>query len=318
MKHVIYPEKQGTPTVDSDAGGTYAITNLTADDSRKKVWKAIDGVQTATIRLPISANAEVISLHKTNAETAICSITLDSGEVQLTDGQPAVNLGGGLVKIPSAGHGLSQGDIALIYGTTNYDGVHTMPSQAAGDGTNFVITATYVAETFAAADTVCQVVESTTHTLEGTRTYDRLWQEYTEQVAAHTATIKLTAATGETIEAGIVRAGDMLTLRNPRRGVGEQPFDYSEVEILHNGADYVVDGDVVREFSYSMDLTRDTEFRDLMDLYTHYKKNPFAMLIADSLGDDNMYCVFGKLLSPPSGSHEYTEVPTNVSIREVV
>ena len=68
-KHVIYPEKQGTPTVTSE-DASYPITNLTDNNYRKKVWKAIAGVQTATITVPVSANASVISLHNTNASSA--------------------------------------------------------------------------------------------------------------------------------------------------------------------------------------------------------------------------------------------------------
>ena len=318
MKHVIYPEKTGTPTVDSE-DANYPIANLTNNNYRKKVWKAASGVQTATIRLPISANAQVISLHKTNAETAICTITLDSAE-KIMDASPAVDAGGGTVKLQIPIHGMSEGQVILINGMTNYDGVSTLPSQALGDANNLIITATFVAETPAVTDTACVVVETTTHTLEtATRTYDRFWQEYTEQVAAHTATIKLTAATGETVEAGIVRAGGLETFNNPQYGAGETFVDFSVKEALRNGALYTKKLEIVRSFSYSMDLARESKFRDLMDLYAYYGPNPFAMLIDDAVSDDNMWCVFGAFNSVPSGSHGYpSDSVASVSILEAV
>ena len=318
MKHIVYPEKHSAASTTS-ADASYPITWLTDNAIRKKVWKAVSGVQTATVRVPIAANAEVISLHKTNAETAICTITLDSGEVELTDGVAAVNEGGGLVQIPAGGHGLSEGAVVLINGTTNYDGVHTLPSQALGSGTEFIITATYVAETFSSTDTVCEVVKTTTHTLEtSSRTYDRFWEEYTQQVAAHTATIKLTAATGETVEAGIVRAGDMLTLAGPLSDPNEKPYSHSIKKLLHGGAFYGKQLEIVRSFAYSMSLTRESQYRDLIDLYRYYDPDPFAMLISDNVDDDNQYAVFGMLDGEPDAIHKKAASVVSVRILEAV
>ena len=317
MKHVIYPEKQGTPTATS-ADANYPVTNLTANNYRKKVWKATSGVQTATLRVPISANAEVISLHNTNAETAICTITLDSAE-QTLNNAAAVDKGGGLVGIPLTGHGHSEGEILLLNGSTNYDGVYTLPSQSSGSANEIIITATYQAETFAGTETACIVIESTTHTLEtATRTYDRFWQEYTEQVAAHTATIKLTAASGETVEAGIIRAGGMQTYSNPQYGINQSPKDFSIKKQLRNGAIYTKKLEIVRAYSYSMNLVRDTKFNDLIDLYNYYGPDPFCMLIAETI-DDNYWCLFGSFDSEPLGSHGYpNESIVNVTVLETI
>ena len=318
MKHAIYPEKQGTITASSE-DGNYPATNLTGNNYRKKVWKAVAAVQTATLRVPISANAGTISLHNTNAETAICTITLDSVE-KIMSASPAVDAGGGTVKLQIPLHGMSASNIVLINGTTNYDGVSTLPSQALGDANNLIITATFVAETPAITDTACVVVESTTHTLETTtRTYDRFWQEYTKQIAAHTATIKLTAGSGETVEAGIVRAGTLLTIRNPQYGASETLVDFSVKTALRNGALYTKKLEIVRSFSYSMDVTRESQFRNLMDLYDYYGPTPFAMLIDDEVGNDNMWCVFGAFNDVPSGNHSYpSDSVVSISILEAV
>ena len=67
----------------------------------------------------------------------------------------AVDLGGApnTVKIPCVGHGFVVGDVITIANTgVNYDGIHTLPSQAAGDVDNFVITLAYNAQVFADPD----------------------------------------------------------------------------------------------------------------------------------------------------------------------
>ena len=191
MKHLIYPELQGTITATSE-NANYPATNL-VDSIRKNKWKAVDDVQSATLRVPIAGTATtpgaVLGLDNTNAETAIISITLDSSEKAFRVGD-AVDLGGGLVKLPVTDHLMVAGNVALINGTANYDGVHTLPSQAAGDAINLVITASFVAETFAITDTACVVIQTTTHSLgTGMRAFSSFWEEYTSQTAAHTATI---------------------------------------------------------------------------------------------------------------------------------
>lgn len=317
MKHVIYPEATVTVTASSE-DANYPATNLTDNDYRKKVWKANSGVQTATLRCAISGTSEVVALFGTNAETAICSITLDSAEKALV-AAAAGDIGGGLVSIPCSGHSLSQSDVVVINGTTNYDGVHILPTQAAGDVDHFIITATFVAETFAITDTVCEVIETTTHDLETTaQTYDQFWQEYTEQTAAHKATIKLTAATGETVEAGIFKAGDMLTIANPQYGVDKKPKSFSIKKELRNGALYTKAGEVIKEISYSMIVTH-AQAEDVYDLFKAIDPSPFAMLIADSVSDDNLWAFFGAFNGEPSISFSYPQhADVSVSFLEAV
>jgi hypothetical protein len=312
MKYAIYPEKQGAPTA-SSADANYPVTNLTDNNYRGKVWRAESGVQEATLRVPISANAEVFTLHGTNAETAICAITLDASEQNLNNAA-AVDEGGGLVGIPLIGHGYSEDDVDLINGSTNYDGVHILPSQAAGDANKFIITATYTAETFAGTETACVVVESTTHTLETTDyTYDRFWQKYTEQVAAHTATAKLTAGTGETVEAGIPRAGELYEIGHMNISGSEGRKSFNINHPLRAPATYKKRiAPPVRTFNYSMTLKRETMFRKLMRLHDLIDPDPFAMLLADNI-DDNMWTVFGSFTQEPSGN-PYGKIYTKASV----
>ena len=312
MKHAIYPEATVTVT-GSNEDANYPWTNLTDNNYRKKVGKA-SASQTVTLRCAIASTAEVLTLQKTNAESAICTITLDSAEVELTDGQPAVNLGGGLVKIPAGGHGLSEGDVALINGTDNYDGVHTLPSQASGDASNFVITDTYAAETFSNTDTVCEVVKTTTHTVDE----DRIWEEYTEQTAAHTATIELTAGSGEIAEAGIFKAGPLITLVNPLQRPNRRPHSYSIKKQLNNGATYGKTGDVTRFFDYQMIMTH-TQYETLETIYKAVDPDPLAILITDNMNDDNLWSIFAQFDGELSTSYiSKTYIQVSISLLETV
>ena len=66
----------------------------------------------------------------------------------------ATDEGGGLVGVPCPSHGYKEGDIVVISGSTNYEGSFTLPSQAAGSGDVFIVTAVYNAETFVGTETV--------------------------------------------------------------------------------------------------------------------------------------------------------------------
>ena len=69
------------------------------------------------------------------------------------DNAAAVDKGGGLVGLPITGHGFQAGQIVVVAGTTNYDLPvgYEIISQTTNE---IVVTATYVAETFAGTETV--------------------------------------------------------------------------------------------------------------------------------------------------------------------
>jgi len=242
---------------------------------------------------------------------------LDSAEVQLTDGQPAVDKGGGLVSIPVGGHGRSQGDVVLMHGPDNYAGVHTLPSQALGDAANLIITAAYQAETFSNTDTVCEVINTTTYALvTATRTYKQLWHEYTAQTAAHTATIILTAAAGATVQGGSFRGGVMVTLlRNPNYGISKGPHDYSIKKEYADGSRYGRKRDIVREFSITVKPSED-KFEDLYDLYEEYGPDPIMMLLVDGV-NDLKWTVFG-YIDGLGGTYGIAHVPSRFTVLEAV
>jgi len=74
----------------------------------------------------------------------------------LDAGGVAVNVGGGVVGLPYAGHPFAVGQSVRIYGTTNYEGVYTL--QASTTTTRLDILDTYVSETFDGSEQVVRVM----------------------------------------------------------------------------------------------------------------------------------------------------------------
>ena len=230
------------------------------------------------------------------------------------DGTDRVMTSPGVVGIPLAGHGYNTGDQILLNGTVNYDGVYTvLATSVAG---RIDITANYVAETFAGTETACIIIETTTHTLSGTRTYNRFWQEYTNQGAVHTTTIKLTT-TATTVQAGVIKAGVAVDFKNPQYGISEYPIDYSTVEELSNGAKYVKSRDIIRGFNVTIDVVRASDFYNLWDIIVAYGKTPMAALMAEGI-IDSQWCVFGTIESF-SGTHQHPiDSVVSLTFEEVV
>jgi hypothetical protein len=145
-------------------------------------------------------------------------------------------------------------------------------------------------------------ISTTNFTLNGTRTYNRIWLEYTSQATSHTAEIELTT-TAPTIQAGVVKAGMAVDFKNPQYGISEYPIDYSKVEELSNGAKYVKSRDIIRGFNIIVNVVRASDFYNLWDIIVAYGKTPMAVLMAENI-IDSQWCVFGTIESF-SGTHQH-------------
>jgi len=76
------------------------------------------------------------------------------------DVDDAVNVGGGVVGLPCAGHPFDVGDVIWIEGTSNYEDQHTLTSGTTANELQF--TDTYGAETFDGTETVVQYIAIST------------------------------------------------------------------------------------------------------------------------------------------------------------
>lgn len=104
--------------------------------------------------------------------TAVGTFTLEHSAVGSSvnlDVGPAVDKGAGLVGLPSTGHGFVAGQVVRIIGTTNYDG-ENFTLDATTSVNELVITATYVAETFAGTETVDDLWDAPTTAVKTTGT----------------------------------------------------------------------------------------------------------------------------------------------------
>jgi hypothetical protein len=133
--------------------------------------------------------------------------------------------------------------------------------------------------------------------------HGRYWQEYTDWGTAHTAEITLTT-TEETLEAGIVRAGELYTLKAPQYGISENLKDFSIKRELASGAYYTKKLDFVRSVSYQCPMN-DAQYHDLVDLYEFYGPDPFAMLLTDGAADTQQFAIFGNFEAAPSMTRNY-------------
>jgi hypothetical protein len=108
---------------------------------------------------PITSATEVQAYLNSLSSTFIILTRTTSGLFDTTsfdltsntiDNAAAVDKGDGTVGIPITGHDFNAKDNTTIAGTTNYDGNYDIVSETANE---IVITATYVAETFAGTET---------------------------------------------------------------------------------------------------------------------------------------------------------------------
>jgi hypothetical protein len=91
-----------------------------------------------------------------------------------------------------------------------------------------------------------------------------LWADYTAIAVAHTIKLDFVAAAGTIIEAGIIRAGDVSSFRDPSRGIQEGLKDLSVMKDLGEGGRYYKKQAVIRTFNFSVTAARDIDFYTFM------------------------------------------------------
>lgn len=140
------------------------------------------------------------------------------------------------------------------------------------------------------------------------------------RTSSFTATITLTAAAGEIVQAGRIICGNLYEFRDPSPGIREGLFDYSIVKELNNGAFYTRKRDVARTFEFSLVEDRTTDFyRYMKTIARNLGPDPTAFYIVDSGADENwiVYARFDRQM--PRGSHEFPDYSgIDTSLLEVI
>jgi len=149
--------------------------------------------------------------------------------------------------------------------------------------------------------------------------FESLWVDYTHTANAHKVLLNFSAATGTIIEAGIVKAGNVLDIDDPQYGLQESIKDYSIVKELNNGAFYVRKRDLVKTYTGSIYLAKETDYYYFMRNTALWNgPNPLAWKISENL-TNNDWIVFARFVTPPNSSHEfYSHSRVNFSLIEVI
>ena len=159
-------------------------------------------------------------------------------------------------------------------------------------------------------------VHDSTYTMD---TYHpNLFVNYGTVATAHTVTLAF-ADPGTTVPyCGIIRCSNIHEFKNPRYGLNEGMTDYSVKKRTNNGALYYLQRNIVRTFSGSIDVNRDTEFWVFMHQIAMSRGSaPMFWQITDINKTD--WGVFAELNDMPSGSHDNPEDSTiSFSLTEAI
>lgn len=148
-------------------------------------------------------------------------------------------------------------------------------------------------------------VSSGTKTLTTPNTVDRFWLEFTAQSAACSVVLVFTAPVGAVVYAGLIRAGVRSEFPNPNQdGKKEGRVSHSIVKPLSNGARYIKKRHIVRSFSGSIRMVRETQLRQWLDIFDDNGEEPLMWLPVHGI-DDNQFVVFGHQLQPPDTGHSW-------------
>lgn len=133
-----------------------------------------------------------------------------------------------------------------------------------------------------------------------------LWVDFDQfgGIADINITLLADGLSAETIQAGVVYAGESQSFNNPKYGLQEGLVDYSTAIELSNGSFYYDKGNIVRTFSGTLLLPRDNDFYTFM-LSTARANGgaPMAWNIVDNMGDK--WAVYARFSSMPTGSHAH-------------
>lgn len=148
----------------------------------------------------------------------------------------------------------------------------------------------------------------------------RLWADYQEFSTPHIIRVTLTAEVGETVYAGILRAGNVETFNDPLYSPKEFSTDFSIEKELNNGADYFRVRNIVRSFpALSIIETRENAFKFKLDIFDQIGPKPLAIRLAHKKITDKEFVLFAKRISPPEVEYiSSTLAKINFNLREVI
>ena len=151
--------------------------------------------------------------------------------------------------------------------------------------------------------------------------YKDLWIDYPHQSTAIKIILKLYLAytTDTIVYCGVVVNGLRQEMVNPVYGMSESLIDTSVIKWTSNKSLYYRKRDVIRKYSGSVYLDRDTELYFFLR-YIAMRKGPAPMAWALTSDDNQIWIVYGTMAdNMPSASHDYyTKSVMSFSVQEVI
>ncbi len=206
---------------------------------------------------------------------------------------------------------VSKGSALMLMNTNALTAVVT-----AGSGESYSLEAGYSLETgYSLANDEVAVIAA--YSLPGSG--GRLWADYSVFIVPHVVTIALTAAS--VVSAGIVRAGQVETFRDPGPNHGEDSKDYSIEKELNNGANYFRKRNVLRIYDgLNMLESRANAWTFKHDIFDAVGPKPLAVRITQNTNiNDWEFVAFAKRTEAPRLEHltvAWTRI--NFSLEEVI
>lgn len=146
-----------------------------------------------------------------------------------------------------------------------------------------------------------------------------LWAEYTAIAIPHIVTLSMVNSAGSPIYVGVARVGQSAEFPDPLLEPIEGLIDYSIVRELNNGAIYVKKRDIVRTFSFSVLMDRESEFYPLMNIIKASGPQPLAWALLGGTVSEWDFVVYARVQAMPSGTYktlDYVEV--TLELTEVI
>jgi len=165
-------------------------------------------------------------------------------------------------------------------------------------------------------DSGASSIKSGTIDLTSPHTVDRGWMEFTTEAGTGSVELAFTSAAGTSVYCGIVRIGAVTDISDPLMSPEEGEIDNDIVIELHApGANYVVQRRRLRTYSFTLLLSRSTDYYDLRKIREDNGNTPLAMLLSENAGNDHEWCIWG-VMGPIAGMHDKTKTYTTLDIRE--
>lgn len=271
----------------------------TLDEHPKKPWKAQVGVVSATLDLFSKGMTEGLALFNIVADSVKIEVRspYDTGWEAGTLWEPLGE------EVPADTEFLEDGADLLI------------------DGTDFLTDGEVSTSTPGTLWDISVYSDFTTiFGAEDFSEFQSLWIEFgvSFPVSSEVSiTFTVIDPVAKTISVGVVVMGEILSFLNPLYGLMEGIHDYSKVKLLNEGATHVIDRDRVRTFSGSVQVPRECDFYNIMNVSRRNGMKPLAWRITDLPG--HRWVVYARNENMPTGQHTfYNQSTINFNLIEVL